>query len=150
MQAIAEDSSGASLCVKCPSDSARERREPNIRPASRGLAHLMEDSMSTTDISDALQKTSDVLVADPEKARARGIPATARLVEGLRFEVTGPTGEKALTDMPAALRAGRCCKRAGSRLVAAWSGRLLHRHRHCDACGTAWDRPGDARGHRRE
>jgi uncharacterized OsmC-like protein len=63
----------------------------------------MEDDMSTASISDALQRTSSVLVADPEKARTKGVPATARLVEGLRFEVTGPTGEKAFTDMPAAL-----------------------------------------------
>lgn len=68
-----------------------------------GLAHLKEDDMSTTSISDALQKISNVMVADPEKARTKGTPATARLVEGLRFEVTGPTGESALTDMPAAM-----------------------------------------------
>ncbi len=59
--------------------------------------------MSTTSISDALQKVSDVFVADPEKAHTKGTPATARLVEELRFEVTGPTGEIAFTDMPAAL-----------------------------------------------
>jgi uncharacterized OsmC-like protein len=59
--------------------------------------------MSTTGISDALRKISDVLVADPEKAHTKGTPATARLVEGLRFEVTGPTGEIAFTDMPLAL-----------------------------------------------
>ena len=59
--------------------------------------------MSTASISDALQKIGDVFVADPEKARAKGVPATARLVEGLRFEVTGPSGERVLTDMPAAM-----------------------------------------------
>ncbi len=59
--------------------------------------------MSTASISDALQKIGDVFVADPEKAHSKGIPATARLVDGLRFEVTGPTGEKVLTDMPAAM-----------------------------------------------
>ena len=59
--------------------------------------------MSTTSISDALQRISDVFVADPEKAHSRGVPATARFVEGLRFEVTGPSGEKVVTDMPAAM-----------------------------------------------
>lgn len=59
--------------------------------------------MSTTSISDALQKTSSAFVADPEKARAKGVPATARLLEGLRFEVIGPNGEIALTDMPATM-----------------------------------------------
>jgi uncharacterized OsmC-like protein len=63
----------------------------------------MEDDMSTTSISDALQKISGVMVADPERARAKGVPATARLLDGLRFEVAGPTGESALTDMPAAM-----------------------------------------------
>jgi len=59
--------------------------------------------MSTTSISDALRKVGDVMVADPAKAHTKGVPATARLVEGLRFEVTGPSGESALTDMPAAM-----------------------------------------------
>ena len=59
--------------------------------------------MTTTDISEALQKISDVFVVDREKAHSKGVPATARLVEGLRFEVTGPGGEKVLTDMPAAM-----------------------------------------------
>jgi uncharacterized OsmC-like protein len=68
-----------------------------------GVAHLTEDDMSDASISDALQKVSSVMVADPEKARTKGVPATARLVEGLRFEVTGPAGESALTDMPAAM-----------------------------------------------
>jgi uncharacterized OsmC-like protein len=68
-----------------------------------GVAHLTEDDMSTSSIGEALQKVSSVMVADPAKARTKGTPATARLVEGLRFEVTGPTGESAHTDMPAAM-----------------------------------------------
>ena len=50
--------------------------------------------MSTTGISEALQKVSDVFAADPEKAHSKGVPATARLVGGLRFQVTGPGGEE--------------------------------------------------------
>lgn len=34
------------------------------------------------------------------------VPATARLVKGLQLEVTGPSGENALTDMPAAMGGG--------------------------------------------
>ena len=83
-----------------------EKREPNIRSASRGFAYLTEDDMSDASISDALKKISSVMVADPEKARTKGTPATARLVEGLQFEVTGPTGESALTDMPTAMGGG--------------------------------------------
>ncbi|HJW74750.1 MAG TPA: OsmC family protein [Thermoleophilia bacterium] len=59
--------------------------------------------MSTASISDAIRKVSDVFRAEPEKAHSKGVPATARLVEGLRFEVTGTSGEKVVTDMPAAL-----------------------------------------------
>jgi uncharacterized OsmC-like protein len=59
--------------------------------------------MSTASISDAIRKISDVFAADPERAHTKGVPATARLVDGLRFEVTGPSGETAFTDMPAAL-----------------------------------------------
>ncbi|HMK92773.1 MAG TPA: OsmC family protein, partial [Thermoleophilia bacterium] len=59
--------------------------------------------MSTADISEALQKTGEAFVADPGKAHAIGSPATARLVEGLRFEVTGPNGELAYTDMAPAM-----------------------------------------------
>ena len=62
--------------------------------------------MSTTSISDALQRVSEIMTAEPAKAHTKGTPATARLLEGLRFEVTGPTGESALTDMPAAMGGG--------------------------------------------
>jgi uncharacterized OsmC-like protein len=59
--------------------------------------------MSITSINTALENISDVISADPEKARAKATPATARLVEGLRCEVTGPKGEIAHTDMPPAM-----------------------------------------------
>jgi uncharacterized OsmC-like protein len=62
--------------------------------------------MSTTSIRDALEKISSVFTADPEKARSKGVPATARLVDGLRFDVTGPSGENARTDMPRAMGGG--------------------------------------------
>jgi uncharacterized OsmC-like protein len=59
--------------------------------------------MSTTSISDALEKISNVIAADPAKAHAKATPATARLLEGLRCEVTGPKGESIYTDMPPAV-----------------------------------------------
>jgi uncharacterized OsmC-like protein len=59
--------------------------------------------MSTASISESLQKMGDVFAADPERAHSKGVPATARLVNGLRFDVSGPGGEKVSTDMPAAL-----------------------------------------------
>ena len=68
-----------------------------------GVAQFTEDDMSTSSISDALQKISNVMVTEPAKAYTKGTPATARLLEGLQFEVSGPTGERALTDMPRAM-----------------------------------------------
>ncbi len=59
--------------------------------------------MSTASISESLQKIDDAFAADPEKAHSKGVPATARLVDGLRFDVSGPGGERVSTDMPAAL-----------------------------------------------
>ena len=55
------------------------------------------------DIAEAIQKLSAALSADPAKARARNMPATARLIDGVRCEVTGPYGQKLVTDMPPAM-----------------------------------------------
>lgn len=54
-------------------------------------------------INDALESMSKAIAADPAKAKAKAAPATARLLEGLQCEVTGPRGEKLLTDMPPAM-----------------------------------------------
>ena len=51
-------------------------------------------------IAEALEAMSEAVRADASKARAKGVPATARLVEGLRCEVTSPRGDKMHTDMP--------------------------------------------------
>lgn len=56
--------------------------------------------MSIATIQAALEKTAGMIGSDPAKARSKGTPASARLVDGLRFEITGPNGEKAHTDMP--------------------------------------------------
>jgi uncharacterized OsmC-like protein len=63
----------------------------------------LEVIMSTTSINEALEKISNAIAADPAKARAKAAPATARLLEGLRCEVTGPKGEIIFTDMPPAV-----------------------------------------------
>jgi uncharacterized OsmC-like protein len=44
-----------------------------------------------------------MLAGQPEKAKAKNAPATARLLEGLRCEATGPNGERLHTDMPPAM-----------------------------------------------
>jgi uncharacterized OsmC-like protein len=59
--------------------------------------------MPATEIRGAIERTSAAIAADPTKAKSKNAPATARLVEGLQCEVTGPCGEKVMTDMPAAM-----------------------------------------------
>lgn len=59
--------------------------------------------MSTTQIREALQALSDMLAGQPQKARSKNSSATAVLEGGLRFQLAGPNGETALTDMSAAL-----------------------------------------------
>ena len=59
--------------------------------------------MSTTSIQEALENLGTLITEQPEKARAKNVPATARLLESLRCEVTGPNGETVHTDMPRAV-----------------------------------------------
>ena len=59
--------------------------------------------MPITSIREALENLSRLITEQPEKARAKNVPATARLLEGLRCEVKGPNGETAHTDMPPAV-----------------------------------------------
>jgi uncharacterized OsmC-like protein len=59
--------------------------------------------MTNAAVREAIDRTSAAIAADPAKAKAKNAPATARLAEGLKFEVTGPHGERILTDMPPAM-----------------------------------------------
>jgi uncharacterized OsmC-like protein len=59
--------------------------------------------MSAGSIREAIEKTSKVLTEQPERAKSKNVPATARLLDGLRCEVTGPNGEALHTDMPPAM-----------------------------------------------
>jgi uncharacterized OsmC-like protein len=54
-------------------------------------------------IGETLEKLNKLLAAEPAKARAKNSPATARLIDGLQCEVTGPYGERFVTDMPPAM-----------------------------------------------
>ena len=54
-------------------------------------------------VKEAMDKLSAALSADPAKARAKNVPATARLVEGLRCELSGPYNERLITDMAPAM-----------------------------------------------
>lgn len=57
--------------------------------------------MST--IQQALARLRTQIAAQPEKARARPGPTTARIVQGLQCEVRGPNGEAVRTDMAPAM-----------------------------------------------
>jgi hypothetical protein len=56
-----------------------------------------EASMS---IADAVANATRYLRVHPDEARYRDPAAHARLTSGLSVEVTGPGGERLLTDMP--------------------------------------------------
>jgi uncharacterized OsmC-like protein len=62
--------------------------------------------LSLPKIREALDGLSAAISADPAKARARNIPATARLTEGLRCELSGPYNERLVTDMAPAMGGG--------------------------------------------
>jgi uncharacterized OsmC-like protein len=59
--------------------------------------------MSAAGIREAIEKTSKLLTEQPEKARSKNVPATARILDGLRCEVKGPNNETLHTDMPPAM-----------------------------------------------
>ena len=59
--------------------------------------------MSASAIRAAIENLSAAIATDPSKAKAKPVPATARLTEGLKCEITGPRGERVMTDMPPAM-----------------------------------------------
>lgn len=59
--------------------------------------------MSAATIREALDKAERVFNAKPELAVMQANPATARLVDGLRCDLTGPDGEHAIADVKKAL-----------------------------------------------
>jgi len=59
--------------------------------------------MDQARMREALESVARTLSEQPEKARGKAAPLTARLVDGLRFEVRGASGELVHTDMPAML-----------------------------------------------
>lgn len=62
--------------------------------------------MSIPSVGDAIERLSAAISADPLKARAKNMPATARLVEGLQCELSGPYNERLITDMAPAIGGG--------------------------------------------
>jgi uncharacterized OsmC-like protein len=64
---------------------------------------FIEERIMVSPIATALETVSAAITANPEKARAKYAPATATLTEGLKCSVTGPSGEKIVTDMTKAM-----------------------------------------------
>lgn len=62
--------------------------------------------MSNPNVRDAIERMAATIAADPAKARAKNVPATARLIEGLQCELSGPRGERFVTDMSPAVGGG--------------------------------------------
>src|SRR4051812_2237467 len=62
--------------------------------------------MDNSGVREAIEQLSAAVGADPAKARAKNVPATARLTEGLKFEISGPNKERAVTDMPPPMGGG--------------------------------------------
>lgn len=69
--------------------------------------------MSHSGIREAIENLSAAISADPAKARSKNAPATARLTQGLKCEVTGPQGQRAATDMPPAMGGTACAPNPG-------------------------------------
>ena len=59
--------------------------------------------MTAETIREAMARLSASIAAEPGKAKAKNVPATARLREGLQCELTGPYNERLVTDMPPAM-----------------------------------------------
>lgn len=59
--------------------------------------------MTVPNIREALERLGASISVQPAKARAKNAPATARLTEGLRCELSGPYNERLVTDMPPAM-----------------------------------------------
>jgi uncharacterized OsmC-like protein len=59
--------------------------------------------MSIPKVREAIEQLSATIAADPTKARAKNVPATARLTDGLRCELSGPYNERLVTDMAPAM-----------------------------------------------
>jgi hypothetical protein len=56
-----------------------------------------------TSVREAIEQISADIAADLRKARAKNAPAIARLIEGLKCEVSGPQGQRMVIDMARAL-----------------------------------------------
>jgi len=59
--------------------------------------------MTEPAVRQAIERTMAAIAADATKAKAKNVPATARITDGLKCEITGPNSERLETDMPPAM-----------------------------------------------
>jgi uncharacterized OsmC-like protein len=59
--------------------------------------------MEQSAIRESIERTGAALAQSPAKARSTAAPLSARLIDGLSFEVKGAGGETVRTDMPPAM-----------------------------------------------
>jgi len=74
-----------------------------------------------TSVREAIEQISADIAADLSKARAKNAPAIARLIEGLKCEVSGPQGQRMVTDMARALGGDASAPNPGWVLRCAWA-----------------------------
>jgi uncharacterized OsmC-like protein len=80
---------------------------------------MPEGPMTRATIRDAIERSSRIFTERPAAALRHGLQATARLVDGLRFEVSGPKGVVAHTDMGTPLGGTETAPSPGTLLRAA-------------------------------
>ncbi len=59
-----------------------------------------EEPMPNQNIRESLERVIRIFQERPEAAQKKAAPATATLVEALQCQITGPAGEKIISDMP--------------------------------------------------
>jgi uncharacterized OsmC-like protein len=72
-------------------------------PTGVAVYLFREVGMASFQIRTALEKLSQTIASQPEKAKAKHSSATAILKTGVKCRVIGPAGEQIETDMPTAM-----------------------------------------------
>src|SRR5262245_37636962 len=82
---------------------SRSPKAIRFEPTCVAVYLLREVGMTDAQVRAALERLSQAIADQPEKAKAKHAPATAVLESGVRCRVTGPAGERIATDMPPAM-----------------------------------------------
>jgi uncharacterized OsmC-like protein len=92
-----------------------------VAPINNGkvVSGQKEEAMPNLNIRESLERAIRIFQERPEAAQRKAAPATATLVDGLQCQITGPTGEKIISDMPRELGGGAAGSHPGWFLRAA-------------------------------